>query len=210
MTNKYILVDFENVQPKNLALLAGHDLKLIVFLGANQEKITVDFAAKMQSLGGKASYRQISGNGPNALDLHIAFYIGELAAKDTDAEFHIISGDKGFDPLVAHLRGRKISTHRNKGLSEINLLKTPETGSLEVRVADVLKNLKARGASRPAKVKTLKSCINASFNKSLNDAELTGIVSELEKRNHIKTNDQSVSYGATITGVNGNSCALHR
>ena len=54
----------------------------------------------MQSLGADAEYVRIEGNGPNALDFHIAFYIGNIAAKDPDCYFHIISKDTGFDPLI--------------------------------------------------------------------------------------------------------------
>jgi hypothetical protein len=52
----------------------------------------------MQALGAKAQYVKISGNGSNALDFHIAFYIGHLGAVDPTAYFHIISKDAGFDP----------------------------------------------------------------------------------------------------------------
>ena len=34
MKNNYILIDYENVQPKNLAILNGHPVKVIVFIGA--------------------------------------------------------------------------------------------------------------------------------------------------------------------------------
>jgi len=31
----YVLIDFENVQPKNLELLSKHLFKVLVFVGAN-------------------------------------------------------------------------------------------------------------------------------------------------------------------------------
>jgi len=51
-------------------------------------------------MGERAEYVRISGNGSNALDFHIAFYIGQLAAHEPDAYFHIISKVTGFDPLI--------------------------------------------------------------------------------------------------------------
>ena len=39
MKNDFILIDFENVQPGNLALLRGRDFKIMVFLGATQAKL---------------------------------------------------------------------------------------------------------------------------------------------------------------------------
>jgi hypothetical protein len=91
MTTNYVLIDFENVQPKNLEILANHPFKVFVFVGANQTKVSFDQAAAMQAMGDKARYIKIGGNGPNALDFHIAYYIGEFAAQEPDANFHIIS-----------------------------------------------------------------------------------------------------------------------
>ena len=47
----YILIDFENVQPTDLALLRNAPVKVKVFLGANQAKIPVALAAALQELG---------------------------------------------------------------------------------------------------------------------------------------------------------------
>ena len=93
MPNNYVLIDYENVHPKNLELLANHPFKVFVFVGQNQAKIPFDLADAMQFLGKDARYIKIAGSGPNALDFHIAYYVGELAAKEPDAYFHIISRD---------------------------------------------------------------------------------------------------------------------
>lgn len=74
MKNHYILIDYENVQPKNLGILNVHPVKVLVFVGANQAKVPFDLAASLQALGSNARYIKIQGNGSNALDFHIAFY----------------------------------------------------------------------------------------------------------------------------------------
>ena len=165
--NNYILIDFENVQPKNLELLRGHACKLIVFIGANQKTIPFDFATELQSLGENAGYQKITGNGSNALDFHIAFYLGELAAEDADAYFHVISRDKGFDPLITHLRNRKIRALRHADLSEIPFVKISNASSLNQKIDAIVDSLKSRGTSRPRKIKTLKGTVNAYFSKDL-------------------------------------------
>ena len=91
MKTNYVLIDFENVQPKSLEVLKGHNFKVIVFIGDKQTKIPFELAQTMQSLGNDAEYVKISGNGSNALDFHIAFYIGHISVKETDSYFHIIS-----------------------------------------------------------------------------------------------------------------------
>lgn len=54
----------------------------------------------------------IEGQGKNALDFHIAFYLGELLKAAPRAECVILSRDKGFDPLVRHLVGRGFAVRR--------------------------------------------------------------------------------------------------
>lgn len=198
MKNNYILIDFENVQPKNLELLRGHAFTLIVFLGANQKSVPFDFAMALQSLGENAGYQKIAGNGSNALDFHIAFYLGELAAKDADAYFHVISRDKGFDPLIAHLRQRKIPARRHVDLSEIPFVKISNASSLDEKIEAIVDSLKSRGTSRPRKVKTLKGTVNALFLKTLEYEDLEMLVDELKRRGHVVVSDQSVSYGPDI------------
>jgi hypothetical protein len=200
LKNNYILIDFENVQPMNLEILSGHSARLIVFVGASQKSIPFEFAMALQNLGGNASYQKISGNGSNALDFHIAFYAGELAAKDPNAFFHIISRDKGFDPLLAHLRDRKIFALRHKDLSEIPFLRISNANSLDEKIDAISASLTSRGTSRPRKVKTLASTVNALFMKTLDEAAQNAIISELQRRKHITINDQTVSYGPSITG----------
>jgi hypothetical protein len=100
----YVLIDFENVRPASLEPLTDDHFKVIVFVGASQTRLAYEVAASVQQLGSRAEYVKVSGNGANALDFHIAYHIGRLAAAELSAYFHIISKDTGFDPLVQHLR----------------------------------------------------------------------------------------------------------
>jgi hypothetical protein len=191
---KYVLVDFENVQPKNLELLKEHPFKVLVFIGANQTKFPRHFVVAMQALGQQARYIEIAGSGPNALDFHIAYYIGELAAKNPDAQFHIVSRDRGFDPLIRHLRGRNIRVRRETDLAEIPELRIPDTTSRDEQIEAIVRNLRQRGHSRPRKVKTLQNTINTLFTKKLEQTELDAITDELRKRNLIVVKQNNVSY----------------
>jgi diadenosine tetraphosphate (Ap4A) HIT family hydrolase len=191
---KYVLVDFENVQPRNLELLKEHPFRVLVFIGANQTKFPRHFVVAMQALGEQADYIEIAGSGPNALDFHIAYYIGELASKDPDAHFHIISKDRGFDPLIRHLKAKKIRVRREKDLAEIPELRIPDTTSRDEQIDAIVKNLRQRGHSRPRKVKTLQNTINTLFTKKLDQAELETLTDELRKRNLIVVRQNNVSY----------------
>ncbi len=148
----------------------------------------------MQALGEQADYVEIAGSGPNALDFHIAYYIGELAGKEPDAHFHIISKDRGFDPLIQHLKSKKIRVRREKDLAEIPELRIPDTTSRDEQIDAIVKNLRQRGHSRPRKVKTLQNTINTLFTKKLEQKELDAIIDELRKRNLIIVKQNNVSY----------------
>lgn len=194
MPTNYVLIDFENVQPKNLAILANHPFKVLVFVGANQTKVPFELAAAMQMLGDDAKYLKIAGNGKNALDFHIAYYVGELAAKEPDAHFHIVSKDTGFDPLIKHLKSRNIRIQREKDLAEIPVLRMSNATNDEEKIAAIVKNLAGRGQSRPRKLKTLTNTINSLFNPPLEQAALLSVIQALQARHYIVVNQGNVSY----------------
>src|SRR4029079_11789301 len=99
MRTNFVLVDFENVQPKDLGLLKDGPFKVKVFLGPNQSKVPVALATGLQALGSNAEYVIVETAGRNALDFHVACFMGVLSSQDPTAFFHIISKDSGFDPL---------------------------------------------------------------------------------------------------------------
>lgn len=190
----YVLIDYENVQPKNLAVLKGHPVKIVVFVGTNQTKVPFELAAAIQSLGEHAEYLKISGSGRNALDFHIAFYLGELVERDRSGTFHVISKDTGFDPLIRHLKDRGIKATRSRDLAEMPFLQIPYEKPDDEKVSAIVKNLSGRGHSRPRKVKTLANTINALFSKNLSQEELDRLVELLRQRGYIRIKDGGVSY----------------
>ena len=148
----------------------------------------------MQQLGQNAWYVKVSGSGKNALDFHLAFYLGELLAKDPNAYFHIISKDTGFDPLIRHLKARKVKIQRDKDLAEIPVLQVSNATSNDEKISAIVKNLAGRGQSRPRKIKTLANTINSLFTKKLEEKDLMSLVQEMQKRNYILVSDGNVSY----------------
>lgn len=198
MTTNYVLIDLENVQPKNLNILKGHPFKIFVFVGENQTKLPFELAESLQKFGQEAQYIKIKGNGKNALDFHIAYYLGELKEKDPEGYFYIISKDTGFDPLVKHLRTKKNRVRRHNDLAEIPLLRISKTANIDEKVTEVIKNLKGRGQSRPRKLKTLSNTINSLFTEKLNDNEMSMFIRKLEDTNVISISDDKVSYNFKI------------
>ena len=194
MKTNYVLIDYENVQPDAMAVLNEEHFKVIVFVGANQAKVSFDIASALQQMGERAEYVRISGNGSNALDFHIAFYIGQFAAREPDAYFHIVSKDTGFDPLVQHLKARKILACRSKDVTEIPIVKAANSKTPGDRLAVVIADLQRRGSAKPRTVKTLGSTISSIFQKQLSEPDLNGLLAALEQKGVIVTTGTKVSY----------------
>ena len=190
----YVLIDYESVQPEALSVLHEDHFRLIVFVGATQAKVAFDTAAALQRMGERASYIKISGSGPNALDFHIAFYIGQLSLQDASPYFHIISKDTGFDPLIQHLKDKKILAARWRDVSEIPLLKVLNAKLPGEKIAVIVAHLQSRGSARPRKVKTLSNTINALFQNALPESELVALINELQAQALISISDNNVGY----------------
>jgi hypothetical protein len=190
----HVLIDFESVQPDSLGALEHAHFKVHIFVGANQTKLPFGMAAAVQRMGSRANYVKISGNGSNALDFHIAFYIGQLAAEDSSAHFHVISKDTGFDPLIEHLKSRKIFADRVATVADIPLVKVTNTKPPDDRLAAVIKGLRQMRASKPRTLKTLRSTIASLFQKKLSDAEIDSLVEALAARGIAVLAGSKVSY----------------
>jgi hypothetical protein len=194
LRTNYIPIDLESIQPETLVALEPEQFRVIVFVGANQSKITFDTAMALQKKGDKAEYVKISGTGHNALDFHIAFYLGQLAAADPKAFFHILSKDTGFDPLLQHLKTRNILAGRVSDLSEISVVKVANVKTTDEKVAAIVNKLQQMKTAKPRTVNTLTTTISALFLKQLPEADISALVTLLEKKKLILVTDTKVTY----------------
>jgi hypothetical protein len=166
-------------------------------------------------MGSRAEYVQISGSGPNALDFHIAYQIGRISATDPSAFVHIISKDKGFDPLVTHLNGGSLRVGRFESIDLLPIVRVagappkadPEllpivrvTGAQSTadRVALARGRLRGMKATKPRSLKTLSSTISGLFLKQLSEAEVSAVVRGLVSIGDVVLKGEAVSYGVAI------------
>ncbi len=119
MKTNYVLIDFENVQVKSLALLKGDKFEVKVFIGPKNSRLPVELVLAMHDLGNRADYIQLGVSGANALDFHITYYLGKLTAKHPEGQFHIISKDTGFDSLIKHLQSKGIHCKRSPSIEQM-------------------------------------------------------------------------------------------
>lgn len=194
MRTNYVLVDYENVQPKDIGLLKGGPFKVKVFLGPNQSKVPVTLAAALQPLGDNAEYVLLETAGNNAVDFHIAYYVGVLSSQDPEAYFHIISKDSGFDPLIRYLKGRKMFAQRSTSIAEMPYFKPVLPAASEAQVEVIVANLIRRKAAKPRTQKSLISTLHAVFKKELSEQQISQLFTALCDRGVVKVEGNKVSY----------------
>jgi hypothetical protein len=200
MNRPCILIDFENVQPKALGRLVPGQTLVKVFLGQNQSKIVLELVKALQPFGKDAEYIQIEGSGPDAVDFHIAFYIGEIATQAPGTQFKIISKDKGFDPLVKHLKRRGIEVDRipeipepapPKPIAPAEKAKTPST-TTKSRAKEAAARLKK--ATRPRSLATLRSTLMAWFGTAWGEKSVASVLQSLQDSKIVVVDGTKVSY----------------
>lgn len=210
----YVLVDYENVHVKSLSLLKGDHFRVRVFLGPNNIKLPVDLVIAMQEFGERAEYIILETSGRNALDFHIAYYLGALASVEPLGFFHIISGDTGFDSLIQHLKKNKIFAARSASIEEMPCFATPLPATVEPKITApqqkpnsiqsrptreelinaAVDDLIKRKASKPRTPKTLKSTIHAKCGKETPSSDIDAVYEILVKRGYVKVEGEKITY----------------
>ena len=217
MATNYVLVDFENVQPESLAALANGPFRVKVFVGAAQAKgrISFELSHSVQMLGANAEYVKIARTGKNAVDMHIAYYIGRLLEKEPAAMIHIVSKDSDFDPLIEYLDGKGSSCKRVKTIAEIpkHMAARPAAPAAKTaakptphvpsprrphaeKLAPIIKHLHSL-SGKPATSRKLTQTIASYFKQhggTLPDKTVALIIDELIRLKYVSQQGTKVSY----------------
>jgi len=169
MTNRVLLVDFENVQDVDLEALP-EDVTVLLVLGMKQSKLPTELAIQAQVLGTRFKYVPIAGQAANAVDFCIAFHLGECLTRHPTAECVILSKDKkGFDPLVKYLvtergfRVRRVNAQKDAFPIARNATSASGNGAVDPyqRVLELLRKEKHRPLKRKGLEGKVKSYLPA-------------------------------------------------
>jgi len=177
----YILIDFENVQPaaEDMSLIRGADYRVRLFHGPNQNRFDAAMVKALQPLGSQLEYIQGERRGKNALDFHIAFYLGRLveackvsgSENDKTAVFVIVSKDVGFDALLDPVRALGHRASRTPTIADaLAFVKSKDFGTTVESVGKAAAPAKPRAAktvipktpAAPSVKKAVKSATSAS------------------------------------------------
>jgi hypothetical protein len=192
MTQKLLLVDFENVQQVDLARL-DDSFQIIIFVGAAQKSIPIELVTNAQKLGSRIEWQRVDANGSNALDFFIACQLGRVLERSPQLQCIVLSKDKGFDPLLRHLNKTGLKCKRLNSLLELDpkAAAQPEEPNYK-RVIEVLG--KSEKKSRPRKRKTLSQHISSIFQKKLPQAEVDRLIDILFANKMISETNDTITY----------------
>jgi len=192
MTQKLLLVDFENVQQVDLARL-DDSFQIIIFVGAAQKSIPIELVTHAQKLGSRIEWQRVDANGSNALDFFIACQLGRVLERSPQRQCIVLSKDKGFDPLLRHLNKTGLQCNRLNSLLELDpkAAARPEEPHYK-RVIEVLG--KSEKKSRPRKRKTLSQHISSIFQKKLPQAEVARLIDILFANKMISETNDTITY----------------
>lgn len=188
MRTNYVLIDYENVQPAVMSVLDAEHFRVQVFVGPGQSKVSFEIASALQRMGPRAEYIRVSAPGKNALDFHIAFYLGALhrenSAAGRPARYVVVTGDGGFDAIFDHMQG--LGSAAGKAAS------VPEALALAESLRPAAKDEEAAAvqpaprpskgiipAHNPAKAKKAGGTSTASLRKTLEANDTETVLTEL-------------------------------
>ncbi len=192
MSDKFLLIDYENIQKVDLSEVPDNML-VRIFVGHSQKSIPFELVKQAQQFGQCIEWIRVEGQGNNALDFHIAFYLGKLRTEHKTASFIILSKDKGFDPLITHINKLKGNCQRINSLLELrgstdNSLKDQKLK----RTIELL--TKIEKSKRPRKRNTLSQHISSFFQNKLTSTELDKIIDYLFIKKLVSETSGKLSY----------------
>ena len=164
------LLDSENVADFSIINILGMHNKAVIFFGSQQKKLPLEIVIQIQELGNKVKLVQTCGTGKNALDFHIAYYIGKYSEKIPNATFVIISKDKGYDPLISHLNSQGVKASREESVPAVTavepepVMQTAFSEPAEHLYGKVLQFLEKNPTARPTKRLKLHNTIKSACN----------------------------------------------
>lgn len=191
MSETVLLVDYENVQEIDLAKVASH-VAVRIFIGASQARVPTVLFQQALERGGETKVERIDGAASNALDFHIAFYLGEYFAQRPTAKYVILSGDKGFDPLLRHLSARGCSCRRITTLSQLDAHGHVAHEDKYKRVMEWLGKVDKK--ARPRKRKTLAAHISSHYQNKIQASEVNALIDRLIEERQVADSGTALTY----------------
>ena len=212
----HVFVDFENVPSVDLTLIADLPVAVTVLIGGAQNKLDTDFVEQIHAHAAKIRLVRLAASGRNALDLTLAYYLGRSLVEQSAAEYHIVSKDKDFDPLIAHLHSRNVRIGRSDSFASLPFLSVSKpvtpvkerrasqkktaaaaTPAPDERVAQVFARLgNPQNANRPSNERALRAHLKTALGKESSEQKVETILRDLIAKRILSIDERGrVVYG---------------
>ena len=191
---KMVYVDYENMG--NIKKLLPIDGQYFFFIGNTQNSLPKSLV--MATNGIKVEWIAIEGSGKNALDFHIAYYLGKHTS-EPDAMHYILSKDKGYDPLVLSIN-KSAKSEIVKRIISLEDLKSHDVKesaeNIDPNYTTLVNKLNSMAkGKRPKSEKKLESFIKTQVFSKMDDSAIKKLVDELYRNKIIsKGQNNRISY----------------
>jgi hypothetical protein len=202
----FVFVDFENVPEVDLAAIGGQPVQVTLLIGNKQKKIDLELVEQIQQFAAQVKLVKVGASGHNALDMTLACYLGRAIERAPRATFAIVSKDKDFAPMIAHLLDHEVEVarydsfaalpflhHRKPVLPAGRLAAPPKSASGTKPVSPAKRSYEDRGArvmarlknpqsrNRPADEAALRAHIKSALGKESSEAKVDDVVRQLRE-----------------------------
>jgi hypothetical protein len=194
-----IFVDFENIQKIDASLI-DPKTKIIIMVGLNQDNKAFEFAKNLFNNISSIELIKVNGQGPNALDIFIAFYIGRYFDSIKESQIIIYSKDTDYDQLIKHLDGYGISIKRiglNKDADKkgMNNEKSKIKINFDKKIIEYLQNqTESQKSKRPKKLTTLENYLFTHFSQKLSMDNIKNSIEFMKNKNYIAITNNKINY----------------
>jgi len=181
--------------------LSSEHSRVWLFLGPTNTRLKTDLALAMHEMGERLVPVRMRTSGKNALDFHIAYYLGFLIKEDPNGTFHIVSMDNGFDPLIQHLRDRHISIRRVKSIAAMRAPQSkkkpgtsPDSADESRLLEKFIATLGKRKTSNPGTLKALRSTIRSDCGRDLPERVIDSVYNAVLRMDCVKVEGNKIQF----------------
>ena len=186
----FVFVDYENVPKVDLGLVEGKPVHVTLLIGKNQKKLDLALVLQIQRAPAQVRLVEVGASGRNALDLTLAYYLGQAVQQTPGAEYCIVSRDKDFEPMIRHLCNENIRVARYDTFVALPFLTPPSPSAAAFKMpppdrrTKVIARLKnPANRNRPSSRKALLAHIKTDLGKGASDSVAEDILRELSEGN---------------------------
>ena len=196
MATNHVFIDYENVHEIDHGLIGGKDVNFTLLIGPTLKRLDSELVERLLESSATVQLIRLKSAGKNALDFALAYYAGRAAVNDPHGYIHIVSKDRGYDPLIDHLTAKGTKAKRHASCETLIFTNSPLGGKGATEPDEILdkavEQLRKIAPHQPKRRNTLLTHLDSFFLKRLSAMELEALVAKLASMGHIVISAKNV------------------